>query len=179
MYTWLVPHLYKINGMWNKWNEMMLSNKQYVRVKFSNCIVQSDCLPVWDIGLVPLCVYEHCPFLCWALHNVLELTVVCPIQSMCCLCSKQTSDQQTDVLQGPVSLHMVINHWLFMWNFGCGCKIVKTWLLKSFFKTGRNNWYFTRWWIQRMRIFSHVKNLTAPTFCCVGLPPPPPKKKNI
>jgi len=21
MYTWLVPHLYMINGMWNKWNE--------------------------------------------------------------------------------------------------------------------------------------------------------------
>ena len=26
MYTWLVPHLYKINGMWNKWEwELMLS----------------------------------------------------------------------------------------------------------------------------------------------------------
>jgi hypothetical protein len=22
IYTWLFPHLYKINGMWNKWNEM-------------------------------------------------------------------------------------------------------------------------------------------------------------
>ena len=23
MYTWLVPHLYKINGMWNKWMKWM------------------------------------------------------------------------------------------------------------------------------------------------------------
>jgi len=28
MYTWLFPHLYKINGMWNKWmNEWMNHQK--------------------------------------------------------------------------------------------------------------------------------------------------------
>jgi len=25
IYTWLIPHLYKINGMWNKWNEVAVT----------------------------------------------------------------------------------------------------------------------------------------------------------
>jgi hypothetical protein len=31
IYTWLVPHLYKINGMWNemKWNEMKWTEMQW------------------------------------------------------------------------------------------------------------------------------------------------------
>ena len=41
MYTWLVPHLYKINGMWNKWmnewmNERCWLNLPYIA--FSNTL---------------------------------------------------------------------------------------------------------------------------------------------
>ena len=39
IYTWLFPHLYKINEMWNKLNEMKLANgavspKGYIKVVF-------------------------------------------------------------------------------------------------------------------------------------------------
>ena len=48
MYTWLVPHLYKINGMWNKWmNEWMnIVIELCIKVGWRNNPMLLMCIPV-------------------------------------------------------------------------------------------------------------------------------------